>query len=184
MSDQDREVAEIVAREQGRMRNFIRKWIADEADAEDVLQDVFYEFIEAQRLMVPLRQATAWMYRVARNRITDRFRKRQSELRRNPFEGPLDLEAHALEEWLPSPEAGPDAAYARRILLEELDAALGELPGEQRSVFIAHELEGLSFKELSERTGIGVNTLLSRKRYAVLHLRNRLKSIYEEYVRV
>lgn len=185
MSTRDREIAETVAREQGRLRNFIRKWVVDEADAEDVLQDVFYELVEAQSMVTPLRQAGAWMYRVARNRITDLFRRRRSEaLRQSPFDRPLDDEAQALEEWLPSGDAGPEAAYARRVLLEELDAALEELPEEQRAVFIAHELEGRSFKELSEQSGIPLNTLLSRKHYAVLHLRQRLKAIYEEYVHV
>jgi RNA polymerase sigma factor (sigma-70 family) len=185
MPEQDRALAEVVAREQGRLKNFIRKWVVDEADVEDVLQDVFYELVEAQRLLTPLRQMTAWMYRVARNRMTDLFRKRRSEaLRLNPFDGALDDAAQALEEWLPSQEAGPEAAYARQVLLEELDAALDELPPDQRSVFIAHELEGLSFKELSSRTGLSVNTLLSRKHYAVLHLRQRLRAIYEEYLHV
>jgi RNA polymerase sigma factor (sigma-70 family) len=185
MPERERELAEVVTREQGRLKNFIRKWVVDEADVEDVLQDVFYELVEAQRLMVPLQQVSAWLYRVARNRIIDLFRKRRSEvLRLNPFDKPLGDEAQSLEEWLPSREAGPEAAYARRVLLEELDAALDELPPEQRTVFIAHELEGLSFKELSEQTGVAVNTLLSRKHYAVLHLRQRLRAIYEEYVHV
>ena len=185
MPERERELAEVVTREQGRLKNFIRKWVVDEADVEDVLQDVFYELVEAQRLMTPLQQVSAWLYRVARNRITDLFRKRRSEaLRLNLFDKPLNDEALSLEEWLPSRDAGPEAAYARRVLLEELDAALDELPQEQRAVFIAHELEGLSFKELSEQTGVAVNTLLSRKHYAVLHLRQRLRAIYEEYVHV
>jgi len=185
MPERDREIAEVVAREQGRLKNFIRKWVVDESDVEDVLQDVFYELVEAHRMMIPLRQAGAWMYRVARNRMTDLFRRRRSEaLRQNPFERGLDDEAQALEEWLPDRDAGPEAAYARRVLLEELDAALDELPEEQRAVFIAHEIEGRSFKELSDQTGLAVNTLLSRKHYAVLHLRQRLKTIYEEYVHV
>jgi RNA polymerase sigma factor (sigma-70 family) len=185
MPEREQELADVVTREQGRLKNFIRKWVVDEADVEDVLQDVFYELVEAQRLVAPLRQVSAWLYRVARNRITDLFRKRRSEaLRLNPFDKTLGDEAQSLEEWLPSREAGPEAAYARRVLLEELDAALDELPQEQRAVFIAHELEGLSFKELSEQTGIAVNTLLSRKHYAVLHLRQRLRAIYEEYVHV
>jgi len=185
MPERERELAEVVRREQGRLKNFIRKWVVDEADAEDVLQDVFYELVEAQRLMTPLQQVSAWLYRVARNRITDLFRKRRSEaLRLNPFDKPVDDEAQSLEDWLPSRDAGPEAVYARRVLLEELDAALDELPQEQRAVFIAHELEGLSFKELSEQTGVAVNTLLSRKHYAVLHLRQRLRAIYEEYVHV
>jgi RNA polymerase sigma factor (sigma-70 family) len=185
MSNQAHEIADAIVREQGKLKNFIRRWVAEEADVEDVLQDVFYEFIEAQRLVTPLQQAGAWMYRVARNRITDLFRRRQSEARRrHSFEAPVDDHAQALEDWLPGKDDGPEAAYVRRVLLEELDAALEELPEEQRAVFIAHELEGLSFKELSAQTGLAVNTLLSRKHYAVLHLRKRLRAIYEEYVHV
>jgi RNA polymerase sigma factor (sigma-70 family) len=185
MSEQDRQITEVILREESRLRNFIRKWVPQEADVEDVLQDVFFELIEAQRLMTPLRQAAAWMYRVARNRITDLFRQRRAEARRrDPFDGILDDEAPTLEEWLPSREAGPDAVYARRVLLEELDAALEELPEEQRAAFIAHELEGRSFKELAAETGVAVNTLISRKHYAVLHLRQRLRAIYKEYANV
>ena len=151
---------------------------------EDVLQDVFFELVEAQRLVTPLRETAAWMYRVARNRITDLFRRRNAERLRQGPSGPWDVEGTTLEGWLPSPEAGPESAYARRVLLEELDLALEELPAEQRTIFIAHELEGRSFKELSASTGVGVNTLISRKHYAVLHLRQRLRAIYEEYVHV
>jgi len=184
MSEQDRQITEIIAREQSRLRNFVRKWVPEEADVEDVLQDVFFEFVEAQRMMTPLRQAGAWMYRVARNRITDLFRRRAGARRRDPFEQVPEAGAPLLEEWLPSPDAGPEAAYARRLLLEELDAALDELPEQQRAVFVAHELEGMSFKELSAASGLPVNTLLSRKHSAVLHLRQRLRAIYEEYVHV
>lgn len=180
MSEQDRQITEIVAREAPRLRNFIRSWVPQEADVEDVLQDVFFELIEAQRMVTPLRQAGAWLFRVARNRITDLFRRRSAEARRQiPAGG--DGDSLDLEAWLPSREAGPEAAYTRRVLLEELDAALDELPPEQRAVFIAHELEGRSFKDLAEETGLSVNTLLSRKHYAVLHLRERLRAIYEEY---
>ena len=183
MSEQDRQITEAIGREASRLRNFIRRWVPQEADVEDILQDVFYEFVEAERVVAPLRQAGAWMFRVARNRITDLFRRRSAEARRlDPFaQGPADG-ALALEEWLPSGDAGPEAAYARRVLLEELDAALEELPEAQREVFIAHELEGRSFKELSSATGVPVNTLISRKHYAVLHLRQRLRAIYKEYV--
>jgi len=185
MPELDPQITAVIEREQGKLKNFIRKWVPDESDVEDVLQDVFYELIEAQRLVMPLRQAGAWMYRVARNRITDLFRRRRTEGRvRPPFAGPLDDDALALEEWLPATEAGPDAAFARRVLLEELDAALEELPAEQRAVFIAHELEGRSFKQQAAATGLPVNTLISRKHYAVLHLRQRLRAIYEEYVHV
>jgi RNA polymerase sigma factor (sigma-70 family) len=185
MSEQDRQLTEVIVREESRLRNFIRKWVPQEADVEDVLQDVFFELIEAQRMVAPLREAGAWMFRVARNRITDLFRRRSAEARRqDPFEHLPDDESPALEEWLPSREAGPEAEFARRVLLEELDAALEELPAEQRAVFLAHELEGRSFKEISVATGVSVNTLLSRKHYAVLHLRQRLRAIYKEYVHV
>jgi RNA polymerase sigma factor (sigma-70 family) len=183
MAEQDERLTETIGREQGRLRNFIRRRVADEADAEDILQDVFYELIEAYRLMKPIEQVGAWLYRVARNRIIDRFRKKKPE----PFSAEKDTHAEdddalSLEELLPSPDAGPEAAYARSILLEEVDAALDELPEEQREVFLAHEFEGLSFKEISEETGVGVNTLLSRKHHAVLYLRRRLQSIYNDFV--
>jgi RNA polymerase sigma factor (sigma-70 family) len=162
------DITSVFEKERARLRNFIRKRVADDWDAEDILQDVFYEFIEAYRLMQPIEHATGWLFRVARNRITDLFRKNK----------PQQLE---LEELLPSADAGPDAEYARTVLLEELDAALHELPEAQRDVFIAHEIEGRSFKELAQASGVSVNTLLSRKHYAVLHLRERLQSIYKEF---
>jgi RNA polymerase sigma factor (sigma-70 family) len=183
MAEQDERLTETIGREQGRLRNFIRRRVADEADAEDILQDVFYELIEAYRLMKPIEQVGAWLYRVARNRIIDGFRKKKPE--RFLPEKDLDDEDEdslSLEELLPSSDAGPEATYARSILLEELDSALDELTEEQREVFLAHEFEGLSFKEISAGTGISVNTLLSRKRYAVLYLRRRLQSIYDDFV--
>jgi RNA polymerase sigma factor (sigma-70 family) len=183
MAEQDERLTETIGREQGRLRNFIRRRVADESEAEDILQDVFYELIEAYRLMKPIEQVGAWLYRVARNRIIDGFRKKKPE----PFSPEKDPDAEdgnslSLEELLPSPDAGPEATYARSILLEELDAALDELPEEQREVFLAHEFEGLSFKEISAETGVSVNTLLSRKHHAVLYLRRRLKSIYDDFV--
>lgn len=182
MVEQDQRISEAVSREQPRLRSFIRKRVADPGDAEDILQDVFYELVEAYRMMKPVEQVTAWLFRVARNRITDRFRKRSREaLRTEPAKVADDGEELLLEELLPSPDAGPDAAYARSVLLEELDEALDELPAEQREVFVAHELMGYSFKELAEQTGVSVNTLLSRKHYAVLHLRERLQAIYDEF---
>ena len=174
-------ISDLITREQGRLKNFIRGMLPEEADVEDVLQDVFFELVEAQQLVTPLRQTVAWMYRVARNRITDLFRRRSTERRRLAV---WDDEDATLEDWLPAPDAGPESAYARRVLLEELDLALEELPAEQRAVFIAHELEGRSFKELAAEAGLSVNTLISRKHYAVLHLRRRLRAIYEEYVHV
>ena len=180
-TEQDRRISAVVAGESARLRNFIRRHVADRSDAEDILQDVFYELVEAYRLMKPVEQVTAWMFRVARNRITDLFRKKQREGLRNEPAVTEDGEVRWLEELLPSPDAGPEAAYARSVLAEELDDALDELPDEQREVFIAHELLGYSFKELAAQSGVGVNTLLSRKHYAVLHLRQRLQAIYDEY---
>lgn len=182
MVEQDQRISETVSREQSRLRSFIRRRVADPGDAEDILQDVFYELVEAYRMMKPVEQVTAWLFRIARNRITDRFRKRSRDaLRNEPASVAEDGEELLLEELLPSPDAGPDAAYARGVLLEELDEALDELPAEQREVFIAHELMGYSFKELAAETGVSVNTLLSRKHYAVLHLRERLQAIYDEF---
>jgi RNA polymerase sigma factor (sigma-70 family) len=183
MTDQDRHITEAIGREQVRLRNFIRKRVPNEADVEDVLQDVFCELVEAYRLTKPIRQASAWMFRVARNRIIDRLRKKRPEQLRSDFPGDSESrELPPVEDLLPAHDGGPEAAYARAVLLEELDAALDELPEEQRDVFIAHELEGRSFKELAEETGLGVNTLISRKHYAVLHLRRRLRAIYDEFL--
>ena len=175
MNEQDRQIAETFERERGRLRGFIRSRVPTREDAEDVLQDVFSALVEAYRVLTPIEGVGAWLFRVARNRIIDEFRRKK----------PLPLEegggVAALEDLLPSPDAGPEAAYARGVLLDELEAALEDLPEEQRFAFVAHELEGRSFKELSEETGVGVNTLLSRKHYAVRHLRRRLKTIYEEF---
>src|SRR5712691_8051867 len=177
--EQDQRISETVAREQPRLRNFIRRRVADPGDAEDILQDVFYELVAAYRLMQPVEQVGAWLFRVARNRIIDLFRKKKLEARKSDAMT-NDAEALLLEDLLPSPDAGPEALFARRVLMDELDAALDELPEEQREVFIAHEIEGRSFKELAAQTGVSVNTLLSRKHYAVLHLRRRLQAIYDE----
>jgi len=183
MTEQDARISEAFARERGRLRNFIRNWVPNEADAEDLLQDVFSELVEAERMMEPLQQVGAWLFRVARNRIIDRFRRRASEpLQFAPPPGAGAGEESFLERLLLSRDAGPEAAYASDVLLEEVDAALEELPEEQRDVFIAHELEGRSFKELAAESGLPVNTLLSRKHYAVLHLRRRLRAIYREFV--
>jgi RNA polymerase sigma factor (sigma-70 family) len=184
MVDQDQRISEAIERDESRLRNFIRRRVPDREDAEDVLQDVFYELVEAYRLMKPVEQVTAWLFGVARNRITDLFRKKKREaLRTEPVAMAEDREVLQLEEWLPSPDAGPEALYARGVLLEEMDAALDELPEEQREVFIAHELKGQSFKEIAARTGVSVNTLLSRKHYAVLHLRGRLQAIRDEFLK-
>jgi RNA polymerase sigma factor (sigma-70 family) len=183
MAEQDQRISETIAREKTRLRNFIRKRVADQADAEDILQEVFYELVETYRLMKPIEQVGAWLFRVARNRITDLFRKKKPELLMNEPAGTEDGEVLTLEELLPSPDAGPEAAYARTLLLDELEDALQELPEEQREVFLAHEIEGRSFKELAVETGLSVNTLLSRKHYAVLHLRERLRAVYDEFTK-
>lgn len=178
-TEQDRRLSADIERERPRLRNFIRRRVADEADVEDILQDVFAELLEAYRLLQPVEQVGAWLFRVARNRITDRFRRRRTEAR---AEVPRDEdEMLGLDEFLPSAEMGPEADYARSLLLEELEEALGELPEEQQQVFIAHEIEGKSFKQLAAETGQSVNTLLSRKHYAVLYLRERLQAIHEEF---
>src|SRR5512137_896577 len=178
MAEQDKRITETISRERGRLRNFIRQRVPDAGEAEDILQDVFFEYVEAYRLPEPIEQVGAWLYRVARNRIIDRFRKKKEEALPELSE---DEDGYWLDEVLPSPEAGPDAVYARGVLLEELLAALEELPEEQRAVFIAHELDGRSFKELAAEGGVSMNTLLARKRYAVLHLRVRLQTIYDEF---
>jgi RNA polymerase sigma factor (sigma-70 family) len=184
MAEQDQRISEAISRDRPRLRNFIRRRVADVGDAEDILQDVFYELIEAYRMMKPVEQVTAWLFRVARNRITDLFRRRNRErLSTDSATVAEDGDVLLLEELLPSPDAGPDAAYARSVLLEELDHALDELPEEQREVFVGHEWMGYSFKELSAQTGVSLNTLLSRKHYAVLHLRKRLQAIYDEFTK-
>ena len=181
MTDQDREISGIVAKERSRLRNFIRRRVPDPADAEDIVQEVFYELVEANRLLMPIEHVTGWLFRVAHNRITDLFRKKKPEAFSEAVVEDEDGERLRVEDLLPSPDAGPDALYLRNMLLEELEVALDELPDEQREVFVAHELEGRSFKEIAAETGVSVNTLLSRKRYAMLHLRERLQNIYDEF---
>jgi RNA polymerase sigma factor (sigma-70 family) len=180
--EQNRRISDTIAREQARLRQFIRKHVHDDGDAEDIFQEVFYELVDAYRVMKPVEKVGAWLFRVARNRIIDLFRARRPAVLGNDAVLPKDDgETPQWEDLLPSPDAGPEAAYARSVLVEELDAALEDLPEEQRDVFVAHEIEGRSFKELSVETGVSVNTLLSRKRYAVLRLRSRLQAIYEEF---
>ncbi|PYX49902.1 MAG: RNA polymerase subunit sigma-24 [Acidobacteria bacterium] len=181
MVQQDQQISEAIERERPRLRNFIRRRVPDQSDAEDILQEVFSELVEAYRMMKPLEQVTAWLFRVARNRITDLFRSKKREASTEPAVTTEDGETLQWEDLLPAPDAGPESAYARSVLLEEMDAALDELPEEQREVFVAHEFLGYSFKELAEQTGVSVNTLLSRKHYAVLHLRERLQSIYDDF---
>jgi RNA polymerase sigma factor (sigma-70 family) len=179
IAEQDQLIADAMEREEPRLRNFIRRRVLDTGDAEDVLQDVFYELTQAYRLMKPVEQVTAWLFRVARNRITDIFRKRKTVSLNDPVAD--EDEALEFEDLLPSPDAGPDAVYARGLLIEALEDALDELPANQREVFVAHEVLGKSFKEIAEETGASVNTLLSRKRYAVLHLRERLQEMKESF---
>ncbi len=184
MAHQDQRISDAVRKEYPGLRAFIRKRVADQSDAEDILQEVFFELVEAYRMMKPVERVTAWLFQVARNRITDLFRRRTREAQATePAKFNDQGEELLLDELLPSPDAGPDAAYARGVLVEALDDALEELPAEQREVFIAHELMGYSFKELAEQSGTSVNTLLSRKHYAVLYLRKRLQSVYEEFTR-
>jgi RNA polymerase sigma factor (sigma-70 family) len=181
--ERDQRISEVVKREQSRLRNFIRRRVPDPRDAEDILQEVFYELVEANRLLMPIEHVTGWLFRVARNRITDLFRKKTPESFSDTVIPDEDDELLQFEDLLPSPYAGPEALYARRMLLDELELAIDQLPQEQREVFVAHELEGRSFKDMAAETGVSVNTLLSRKRYAVLHLRERLRSIYDEFTK-
>jgi len=182
--EQDQRISEVVTREQSRLRNFIRRRVPDPRDAEDILQDVFYKLVEANRLLMPIEHVTGWLFRVARNRITDLFRKKQPETFSDSAVADEDGELVRLEDLLPSPDAGPAALYARHVLLDELELAIDELTEDQREVFVAHELEGRSFKEIAADTGVSVNTLLARKHQAVLHLRQRLQSIYDEFRKV
>lgn len=178
--EQDQRLSDVFKRERSRLLNFIRRRVPEPSDAEDILQDVFYRLVEANRLLMPVDHITGWLFRVARNRITDLFRKKTPETFSDLIiEDEGDNPVH-FEDLLPSTEAGPEAIYERGVLLDEFAAALDELPAEQRQVFVAHEIDGRSFKEIAAETGVSVNTLLSRKRYAVLHLRDRLREIYDE----
>jgi RNA polymerase sigma factor (sigma-70 family) len=183
MTAQDHSIAQTVARERGRLRNFIRQRVADPGDAEDILQDVFYELVAAYRMLEPAEQVGAWLFRVARNRITDLFRKRRPErMAELPAPAEFAEDDATIEDLLPSADAGPEAAYARSLLVQELSAALEELPAEQRDAFVAHEIDGHSFADMAAASGLSINTLLARKRYAVLYLRRRLQAIYQEFV--
>ena len=183
MIQQNRQISEVVSEQGSRLRNFIRRRVPDPSDVEDILQEVFYELVEANRLLMPIEHVTGWLFRVARNRITDLFRKKKPVAFSDVAAQDEDGELLQFEDLLPSPDAGPEALYVRNMLLEELEFAISELPDEQREVFVAHELEGRSFRELSDETGVSINTLLSRKRYAVLHLRERLQSIYDDFLK-
>jgi RNA polymerase sigma factor (sigma-70 family) len=181
MTDPDRDITATVLRERSRLGHFIRRRVRDPSEAEDILQDVFHEFVQAYRLPAPIEQASAWLFRVARNRIIDRFRKKREQSLDDTGEGADDDDSYRLDLSLPSPEAGPEALYARTVLLDALQQALDELPANQREVFIAHELDGSSFKDMAVQSGVAINTLLARKRYAVLHLRSRLQTVYDEF---
>jgi len=183
MADQDQRISQVVDRERARLLNFIRRRVPDPRDAEDILQDVFYELVEANRLLMPIDHITGWLFRVARNRIIDLFRKKKTVNFSDASIEDEDDELLQFEDLLPSPDAGPDALYARSVLIAAFELAVDELPPEQREVFVAHEIEGLSFKEIAARTGVGMNTLLSRKHYAVLHLRERLQGIYDDFTK-
>jgi RNA polymerase sigma factor (sigma-70 family) len=183
MTEQNRQISAIFTEQRSRLRNFIRRRVPDPRDAEDILQDAFYKLVEANRLLMPIDHVTSWLFRVARNRITDLFRKKKPETFSRALVADEDGELLQIEDLLPSPDAGPEALYFRSALLDQLELALDELPDEQREVFVAHELDGRSFKELAAATGVSANTLLSRKRYAVLHLRERLQSIYDEFTK-
>jgi len=183
MTEQDRQIAEIVVKERPRLRNFIRRRVPDPAEVEDIVQDVFYRLVEANRLLMPIEHVTGWLFSVARNRITDLFRKKKPETFSEHVIEDDEGELLQIEDLLPSPDAGPEALYLRNALLDELELALEELPDEQREVFVAHELEGRSFRQMAEERGVSVNTMLSRKRYAVLHLRERLQEIYDEFTK-
>jgi len=183
MTEPDQRISEAIARDELRLRSFIRRRVADREDAEDILQDVLYELVEANRLLMPISHVTGWLFRVARNRIIDLFRKKKPENFSDLAVANENQELVSLEDLLPSPDAGPEELYFRNALLDELELAIDELPEEQREVFVAHELEGRSFKEIAAETGVGLNTLLARKRYAVLRLRERLQNVYDEFTK-
>jgi RNA polymerase sigma factor (sigma-70 family) len=182
-TEQNRQISEVMEEERSRLRKFIRRRVPDPSDVEDILQEVFYELVEANRLLMPIEHVTGWLFRVARNRITDLFRKKKAKTFSDAAVEDEEGELLRIEDLLPSPDAGPEAVYFRNVLLDDLESALEELPEQQREVFVAHELEGWSFKDLSAESGVNVNTLLSRKRYAVLHLRERLQRIHDELTR-
>jgi RNA polymerase sigma factor (sigma-70 family) len=184
--EDDRRILEASARYRARLANFIRSRVPDRGEAEDILQEVFYELVAAYRIFEPVEEAGAWLFRVARNRITDFFRKKKPEplpdVMRSQHAPTEDAAPLQFEELLPSPDAGPEAAYARGVLLDEIEAALDELPPEQRAAFVGHELEGRSFKELAAGAGVSVNAMVLRKHHAVLYLRRRLQAIHDEFL--
>ena len=173
-------IAVIVERERARLRNFIRRRVPNGEDVEDILQDVFYELVEANRRLMPIDHVTGWLFQVARHRITDLFRRRQPARFADVTITTGDGEILRIEDLVPSEGAGPEAELVRLRMVAELEQALRDLPDEQRAVFVAHEIEGQSFKEIAGETGVNINTLLARKRYAVLHLRRRLQRVFDE----
>jgi len=180
MAEQNRSLTETVARESGRLGSFIRQRVPDPGEAEDILQDVFFELVEAWRLPEPIEQVGAWLFRVARNRIIDRFRKRREEPLPSAGAEDSDEATPWLENAMPASDGGPEAAHLRRRWLDAIAAALDELPPGPRDTFIAHELDGRSFKDMAAESGMPLNTLLGWKRQAVLHLRDRLRPLYDE----
>ncbi|MFI5148329.1 MAG: RNA polymerase sigma factor [Bacteroidia bacterium] len=178
---QREQIGYAVQQERRRLLDFIRRRIPDESDAEDILQDVFYQFSESFMIQ-PIEQVSAWLFRAARNRITDLFRKKKATPFSRTFHPSDDEEdGPSIDDFLPDASGGPEAVYARKIIMAELMEALDELPVEQRDAFVMHEMEDKSFKEMAVLTGEGVNTLISRKRYAVLYLRDRLKALHDEF---
>lgn len=181
MTQHDREITATVRRERPRLSNFIRRRVRNSADADDILQEVLFEFVEAYHLPAPIERASAWLFRVARNRVIDLFRKkREQSLDEMAGEAAAQDGEHRLDLLLPAADDSPESAYARSVLLAELQLALDALPADQREVFVAHELDGVSFKQMASSSGVPMNTLLARKRYAVLHLRQSLQSIYDQ----
>jgi RNA polymerase sigma factor (sigma-70 family) len=184
LTEQDQRISEALGKEQTRLRNFIRRRVPDARDAEDILQEVFYELVDAYRAAETIEQVGAWLFRVARNRITDLFRKKKTALLEDELPSSTEEgESLGWQDLLPSGDAGPEEVLTRNMLMEEIEEALAELPSEQREVFLANEVEGHSFKDIAQKTGVRINTLLSRKRYAVLHLRRRLQAMYDEMAR-
>lgn len=182
IAEQDRQIAQVIAEQGSRLRNFIRRRVPDNFEVEDLLQEVFYELVRAHRVLMPIDAVSGWLFRVARNRITDLLRRKTPETFSEAMLEQDDGDLIAIEDLLPSPDAGPEALYLRSMLLQALQSAIATLPLEQREVFVAHELEGRSFKDLSDETGVNINTLLARKRYAVLTLRDRLQNLHDEFV--
>jgi RNA polymerase sigma factor (sigma-70 family) len=171
MTQQDSVITDTFNKEKAKLRNFIRKSVPNAGDADDILQDVFYEFVSAYRLPEPLEQVGAWLYRVAKNRIVDRFRKQKHEVVLTQDD---DKDALWLEAILSIETETPASIFERKMLVEHVIATLNLLPAEQRQVFIAHELDGKSFKQIAAESGVAINTLLARKRYAVTFLQEQL----------